>query len=283
MVLLFVVTIISCHKNHGRTEAEKIVTEWIGKTIQFPNGITLTLQGIDSLDNSITPYKILFYADSIGCTSCKLQLYKWNTLIKEVESTMSEKVSFLFYFQPKDLKELQLLFKQDRFNHSVFIDQENRINKINKFPNEPEFHCFLLDNNNKVLSIGNPTLNTKIWDLYKNIITQGKNEKISQKPLTTVNIEQSEIEIKNLVVGKKSSATFVIKNIGNVPLLISHIDASCGCTTPSWDKKPIKSKEETHITVEVKPDSPGYFNKTIYAYMNTEDKIICLKIRGMVN
>jgi hypothetical protein len=49
-------------------------------------------------------------------------------------------------------------------------------------------------------------------------------------------VEQPEIEISNLQVGKKSSGIFRLKNTGNQPLSIARVDASCGCTVPSWDK-----------------------------------------------
>ena len=53
-----------------------------------------------------TPYKILVYTDSIGCTSCKLHLYKWNAIIKEVNDEMAGFVNFQFYFHPKNIEEI---------------------------------------------------------------------------------------------------------------------------------------------------------------------------------
>ena len=32
---------------------------------------------------------------------------------------------------------------------------------------------------------------------------------------------------------------FNFANTGNVPLIISAVNASCGCTTPEWSKEPV--------------------------------------------
>jgi hypothetical protein len=50
------------------------------------------------------------------------------------------------------------------------MDMENTIMKLNNFPKEQDFRCFLLDKDNKVVMVGNPVLNPGIWELYKKII-----------------------------------------------------------------------------------------------------------------
>ena len=67
------------------------------------------------------------------------------------------------------------LYKSNGFRHPVFIDngnEGNEIDRINKFPSTPEYQCFLLDKDNKVLLVGNPSLASGIWFLYKKIITE---------------------------------------------------------------------------------------------------------------
>jgi hypothetical protein len=98
------------------------------------------------------------------------------------------------------------------------------------------FQCFLLDKDNKVLAVGNPAVNFKIWELYKRIINSEVSDKL---PVTTVEAEQTEIELKGLHTGKTSKAVFTLKNTGAQPLVIQMIDASCGCTVPEWDKQSI--------------------------------------------
>ncbi len=77
---------------------------------------------------------------------------------KHIDSIVNKKVSFLFYLQPKQsgIRELGYLLRRDRINFPVCIDLNNEIDKINKFSKNPMFRCFLLNKDNKVITIGNP-------------------------------------------------------------------------------------------------------------------------------
>ena len=61
----------------------QLVREWEGKEIQFPSNSVFTIQGKDTIEYSgdNSDYKIVTYIDSIGCTSCKLQLQNWKDFI----------------------------------------------------------------------------------------------------------------------------------------------------------------------------------------------------------
>lgn len=170
--------LFSCQENKRENHARKIVNEWIGKEIKFPEDIYCQLVEkenpcIDYMNNNT--YKVIAYTDSSGCTSCRLKLSDWKQIMAEADSLFPGKLDFLFFFQPKtteaDMNELAFLLQRNHFNYPVFIDIENRIHQMNHFPPEMEYQCFLLDPNNKVMSVGNPTLNPNVWDLYKQQIT----------------------------------------------------------------------------------------------------------------
>jgi hypothetical protein len=100
--------------------------------------------------------------------------------------------------------------------------------------------------------------------------------------LTTISVKTTEIKLSNLQAGKTSKASFTLKNTGKQPLLINSVDASCGCTVPSWEKQPVKSGETAKIDVEVTPTSAGYFHKTITVYCNIADNFVILSLKGTV-
>ena len=284
-ISIFILAITgSCKQDTKKMEAEKIVAEWIGKTVIFPDGINCTSMGKDTICPDVTskPYKVLLFTDSVGCTSCKLQLHRWSSLIESAEEEVPGQVNFLLYFQPKDEKELKFLLKRDNFKHPVFIDSEDKINKANNFPSDENFQCYLLNEENKVVAIGNPISNPKIWELYKQIITgEEQTEKKTKISNTQIEVEQTDIEFKDLQRKKTSKGVFVLKNIGDKPLIIKNIDSSCGCTVPKWDTQPIKPGDKTEIEVEVTPDDAGFFQKSISVYCNIESGIIKLSVKGM--
>ena len=81
----------------------------------------------------------------------------------------------------------------------------------------------------------------------------------------------------------KVSHTFVVKNEGTTPLVISQVSASCGCTTPEWTKEPIQAGKEGEVKVTFDPKNrPGNFMKTIRLYGNGMKNGFLLTIRGKV-
>ncbi len=67
----------------------------------------------------------------------------------------------------------------------------------------------------------------------------------------------------------KVSHTFVIKNIGDAPLVITRVATPCACTTPEYSQEPIAPGREGKITVSFNPAGrPGPFFKNVAVYSN---------------
>ncbi|GAB6013264.1 DUF1573 domain-containing protein [Viscerimonas tarda] len=283
VIILFLISLllISCSYSPKHDKLKEIVSEWTNKTVKFPNSILCSFLSRDTVcpDLSATPYKILVYTDSTGCTSCKLRLYNWQAIMHEADSLLPNKLNFLFYFHPKDTKELKFLLRRDKLTYPVFIDERNQIDSLNHFPKQQQYQCFLLDKENKVVAMGNPTMNPKIWELYKSII-QGDTTATNNLKITTVEPQATEIDLTDLRKGQTSKTSFFLKNTGKQPLVINHVDTSCGCTVPSWEKQPVKPSETTEIKVEITPATTGYFQKTITVYCNIENNFVHLSIKG---
>ncbi len=79
--------------------------------------------------------------------------------------------------------------------------------------------------------------------------------------------------------GKPVTYVFDVVNNGTDSLKIINVQASCGCTTPSWEKDKIQApSQKTAITVGYNAASEGPFNKTItITYNNTKTKQIIIK------
>lgn len=79
--------------------------------------------------------------------------------------------------------------------------------------------------------------------------------------------------------GKPVHHNFEVVNTGTTPLKINNVQASCGCTTPEWEKdKEIKPGEKSIIKVGYNAASEGTFAKTItITYDETQTKILSIK------
>jgi hypothetical protein len=202
-------------------------------------------------------------------------------MLAETDSLFPDRVDFLFFFQPKNEKDLAYLFKRDRFRHPVFFDRENRLEQLNRFPAQMEYRCFLLDRENKVVLIGNPALNPKVWELFKRQIG-GETQPQQATAQTTVRVEASRQDLGAMRTGETYACTFVLKNTGDRPLVIVDIKTSCGCTVPTWSRQPVASGATTEVRVEVMPETPGSFRKTITVYGNMERPPLQLAVMGEV-
>ena len=76
---------------------------------------------------------------------------------------------------------------------------------------------------------------------------------------------------------------FAFTNTGAQPLVLHQVKASCGCTTPTWTKRPIPPGGKGEIKVVFNPaNRPGNFNKTITVLSNAENPSVVLRITGKV-
>ena len=239
-ILTLVLLLFSCHNEQKEKENKiaHLVTEWQGKQIQFPENLTFTRYLTDTTDFQIpqSEYKVLIYVDSIGCTSCKLQLHKWKELIEYTDSVTQGKVPFLFFMHPKDAKEIRYLLKRDAFDRPVCIDIDDRLNKLNKFPADITFQTFLLDKDNKVTVLGNPVHNTAVKELYLKQIT-GKDSPNKNIPKTTAEATKTEIDFGTFDKSEIKETTIEVKNTGESPLVIVDVSTTCGCTRANSTSK----------------------------------------------
>ena len=76
-------------------------------------------------------FKILLYVDSTGCSSCRLKLFEWKQLVEEANSLFPDKLGFLLYFQPKEVKNIDFLFVKDQFIHPVMTSLNSLDGDVN--------------------------------------------------------------------------------------------------------------------------------------------------------
>lgn len=132
-ISLSVILFISCG-NKDREILVKLMQEWKGREILYPNDMHFFMQGRDTLNaDSICMYKIITYIDSIGCMSCKLGLSQWQdfSIILEnfclclIQRTLGELPNFgvmiwqLYYMLRSALICFQVTRFRNKGNHFI--------------------------------------------------------------------------------------------------------------------------------------------------------------------
>ena len=278
LIILLLTIFLSACQDKQKEIITLLVKEWQGKQILFPENMVFTRFASDTT-NFVIPtsdYKVLVFVDSIGCTSCKLQLSRWKEFIRYTDSISQKNIPFLFFFQFDDQWEIHSLLIRENFDKPICLDRSDSLNQLNHFPKDIRFQVFLLDKNNKVVVIGNPVHNPNVKELYL--------EEISRKqpvaPIqTTVKVEKESLLLETIPLGKSKDTLSTLVNTGDQPLVIIDVTTTCGFAQTLFDKHPVQPGESLHIKVGVTPENKGLFDETITVKCNT-NQLIKLNIRG---
>ncbi|MDR1336779.1 MAG: DUF1573 domain-containing protein [Tannerella sp.] len=80
-----------------------------------------------------------------------------------------------------------------------------------------------------------------------------------------------------------ASHVFEVQNTGDAPLLISHVQSSCGCTQPQWTKEPVPPGRSGYVEIAFDPvNRPGPFQKYVTIFTNDKRPRLRLTIKGDV-
>jgi len=100
----------------------------------------------------------------------------------------------------------------------------------------------------------------------------------------------SEISFEKLVhdfgkvmQGDKAEYDFVFTNTGKVPLIVSDVKSSCGCTVPEWPRNPIMPGASATIKVKYNSNIIGVINKQVTIISNAANSPTVLRIAGSVD
>lgn len=282
LYILPLLSLLTACKENNKEKFALLVQEWQGKEIVFPQDMAFTRFVTEPVDYRIpdAEYKVLVYVDSVGCTSCKLQLPKWQELIAHVDSATNGNVPFIFVFQSKDDRELRYILKCDNFDRPVCIDRNNRFNSSNRFPQDITFQTFLLDKDNKVKVIGNPVHNLAVRDLYLKQITGMQYQEAL--PKTTLETDKAEYDLGTVKEGTTKKQTVTVRNTGTSVFKLKGFTTSCDCTEATCDWKELQPGESGTVTVSYEAEQPGDFYRTVEIYGNIPNNSLMMSFIGTV-
>lgn len=83
-------------------------------------------------------------------------------------------------------------------------------------------------------------------------------------------------------VNKPATHEFRFTNSGDAPLVISSVQASCGCTVTDYSKDPIAPGGEGYVKATYNAAKVGVFSKTVTVNANAEESVVQLTIKGEV-
>ena len=95
---------------------------------------------------------------------------------------------------------------------------------------------------------------------------------------STLTLTETSYDFGKIPQGKPVSHVFEVLNKGTDSLKITYIQASCGCTTPEWDRGRVEAPgDSTEIKVGYNAGRTGSFRKTVsILYNGGKTKVITI-------
>lgn len=111
---------------------------------------------------------------------------------------------------------------------------------------------------------------------------------IAGEPLKeTLVLKEPYFDFGRIPQGKPVTHQFELVNHSADSLKLQNVQASCGCTTPTWNKEPVGPGASTFINVGYNASAEGPFEKPVtIQYNNGQTKSIIIKgtvYKGPVN
>jgi len=91
-----------------------------------------------------------------------------------------------------------------------------------------------------------------------------------------------EIDLGEITQNKPVTIEFEFTNVGESPVLITNVQASCGCTSTNYVKTPVLPGESTKITAVFNAAAKGIFKKQVTVTTNSEELPKTLTFTGTV-
>jgi hypothetical protein len=164
IIPILLLCIIGCSSGD---EKEKTVKRWHNKKVDLSMDFKAFYKGKE-LENyqyklETNKSKFLSYIDA-SCHECVDDLFELESFLKKIcdkdieEIVVIGGIEYLTLLDPEN--------ELTQFDYPIFFDFNNEFYLRNEIPDGSLFRSFLLDQNNRVIIIGNPTKSPELDNLY---------------------------------------------------------------------------------------------------------------------
>ena len=158
----------------SKNEVTDVLQQMMDREVIIPNDLMPKIYNHTQPDSTLlqSSVKMIVYLDKQGCQGCKLlDLLSFNSFINELQ--IFKKVGIVVLLHPSQFDATDYFLGQIRYNHTVFYDLDGSFERLNPhLPKNERFHTFLLDENNRIILIGNPIGNPKLKKLYLAVLNK---------------------------------------------------------------------------------------------------------------
>jgi len=118
--------------------------------------------------------------------------------------------------------------------------------------------------------------------LMATVILSCSSAQSGEKKVGKMVFVETEHDFGTITQGSLAEFTFVFRNVGNEPLIISNVQTTCGCTAPAWSQEPVKKHHQGIVKINYNTQILGSFKKTVQVHSNAANSPVTLTIKGTV-
>ena len=120
-------------------------------------------------------------------------------------------------------------------------------------------------------------------NLSTDLVTSPKSATETSNKQAVITFDKEEHDFGTLLQGEVVTYSFHFTNTGNVPLIISEVGSSCGCTVGDYPRKPIEPGKKGDIKVTYNSSGHhGFQSRFLTVMSNTNPAKTTLRIKGTV-
>ena len=134
-----------------------------------------------------------------------------------------------------------------------------------------------------------------LWMIWALTACGGQNDSVKTLDGSTVNQDQIadpepvmhfdtlEHDFGTIIEGEKVLCYFDYRNTGGTDLIITSVEASCGCTTPGWNHKPLQpgGKDRLELMFDAS-GREGAQRKVVTIRSNASNRLVQLVVKANV-
>lgn len=168
----------------------------------------------------------------------------------------------------------------------VFIcDSEKDFNLQSGGRNSSSFKNVFLDKRKLSVRLGLVSTYLQVYLLVNGGLVskspyRSRKRLLMDKKLTMATTDKTYLDFGKVKFGETYKDSICIINRGNEPLFINGVRSSCDCTEIKVDSKVIAPLERVFISVMLKPDVKGEFERFVFVDCNVRGNVLEIPIKG---
>lgn len=174
-----VIAFVSCSKSGN----EDILKQVMDTRIEIPTDSISLLYSVKNSDvsQSTGEYDLMFihYSDSTMCSECEIQkLGIWRNIMNRANKFgLHIDYRFIFASSSKLKDDLVHYYKHNRIIIPIYIDENKLVEKNNPLMKNSIFHSIIIDSNNKIVKIGDPSSSLQAEEAFYDFLSEYKKSK----------------------------------------------------------------------------------------------------------